>query len=148
MSFLQFLLIRSTICTGIRGLCNCVQACTEEDEKFGHLGCITTSPGLTRSRGQSILLEPGKWFAFLNKSPQRGRDGTHENEVGTLRREGAAKIVMSRPVASIPSKRMNVFYYCYYYGLVILSKRKWPCTSRRSNFRSCRLFCFCWAFIS
>ena len=69
VSFLQFLLIRSTVCTGIRGLCNCVQACTDEDEKFGHLGCLTTSPGLTRSRGQSILLEPGKWFAFLNKSP-------------------------------------------------------------------------------
>ena len=49
---------------------------------------------------------------------------------------GAAKIVMRRPVASIPSKRMNVFYYCYYYGLVILSKRKWPYTSRRSNSRT------------
>ena len=64
-----------------------MQACTDEDEKFGHLGCLTTSPGLTRSRGQSILLEPGKWFAFLNKSPQRGQDGTHGNEVGTLRRD-------------------------------------------------------------
>ena len=64
--------IRSTICTSIRGLCNYVQACTDEDEKFGHLGCLTTSPDLTRSRGQSILLEPGKWFAFLNKSHQRG----------------------------------------------------------------------------
>ena len=64
------LLIRSTICTGkTRGLYNYVQACTDKDEKFGHLGCLTTSPGLTRSRGQSILLEPGKWFAFLNKSP-------------------------------------------------------------------------------
>ena len=52
---------------------------------------------------------------------------------------GAAKIVMRRPVASIPSKRMNVIHYCYYYGLVILSNRKWPCTSRRSNSRSCRL---------
>ena len=71
----------------IRGLCNYVQACTDEDEKFGHLGCLTTSPGLTRSRGQSILLEPGKWFAFLSKSPQRGRDGAHGNEVGTLRRD-------------------------------------------------------------
>ena len=64
-----------------------MQACTDEGEKFGHLGCITTSPGLTRSRGQSILLEPGKWLSFLNKSPQRGRDGTHGNEVGTLRRD-------------------------------------------------------------
>ena len=63
-----------------------MQACTDVDEKFGHLGCLTTSPGLTRSSGQSILLEPGKWFAFLSKSPQRGRDGTHGNEVGTLRR--------------------------------------------------------------
>ena len=52
-----------------------------------HLGCLTTSPGLTRSSGQSILLEPGKWFAFLKKSPQRGRDGIHGNEVGTLRRD-------------------------------------------------------------
>ena len=52
-----------------------------------HLGCLTTSPGLTRSSGQPILLEPGKWFAFLNKNPQRGRDGTHGNEVGTLRRD-------------------------------------------------------------
>ena len=64
-----------------------MQACTDVGEKFGHLGCLTTSPGLTRSSGQSILLEPGKWFAFLNKSPQRGRDGTHGNEVGSRRSE-------------------------------------------------------------
>ena len=28
-----------------------------------------------------------KWFAFLNKRPQRGRDGHCGNEVGTLRRD-------------------------------------------------------------
>ena len=28
-----------------------------------------------------------KWFAFLNKRPQRGRDVHCENEVGTLRRD-------------------------------------------------------------
>ena len=27
-----------------------------------------------------------KWFAFLNKRPQRGRDGHCGNEVGTLQR--------------------------------------------------------------
>ena len=90
---------------------NCVQACTDEDEKFGHLGRLI-------------------WDAL------RPPLASHVPEVS---RSGAAKIVMRRPVASIPSKRMNVFYYCYYYGLVILSKRKWPCASRRSNSRSCRL---------
>ena len=52
-----------------------------------HLGCLTTSPGLTRSSGQSILLEPGKWFAFSSKKPQRARNGIHKNELGTLRRD-------------------------------------------------------------
>ena len=28
-----------------------------------------------------------KWFAFLNKRPQRGRDGHCGNEVGTIRRD-------------------------------------------------------------
>ena len=28
-----------------------------------------------------------KWFAFLNKRPQRGRDGHCGNKVGTLRRD-------------------------------------------------------------
>ena len=28
-----------------------------------------------------------KWFAFLNKRAQRGRDGHCGNEVGTLRRD-------------------------------------------------------------
>ena len=28
-----------------------------------------------------------KWFAFLNKRPQRGRDGNCGNEVATLRRD-------------------------------------------------------------
>ena len=106
MSFLQFLLIRSTICTGIRGLCNCLQVCTDEDEKFGHLGFLTTSPGLTRSRGQSILLEPGKWFAFLTKSPQRGRDGTHGNEVGTLPRDIEIQIDRYKHIQEPSHKRI------------------------------------------
>ena len=40
--------------------------------------CLTTSPSLTRYSGQSILFEPGKWFAFLNKRPQRGELATVE----------------------------------------------------------------------
>ena len=32
-------------------------------------------------------IRPGKWFAFLDNSPQRGRDGHCGNEVETLRRE-------------------------------------------------------------
>ena len=31
-----------------------------------------------------VLVKP---VCLLNKSPQRGRDGTHGNEVGTLRRD-------------------------------------------------------------
>ena len=52
-----------------------MQACTNADEKFGHYtasGMPYDLPGLAHSSGQSILLEPGKWFAFLNKRPQRG----------------------------------------------------------------------------
>ena len=69
---------------------NYVQACTDADEKFSHYtasGMPYDLPGLTRSSGQSILLDPGKWFAFLNKRPQRGRDGHYGNEVGTLQRD-------------------------------------------------------------
>ena len=36
--------------------------------------------------------KPSKWFAFLNKSPQRGRDGHCGNEVGTLRRDMESEI--------------------------------------------------------
>ena len=59
-------------------------------------GMFYDLPGLTRSSGQSILLEPGKWFAFLKKIPQRGgematvetRSEPHcGNEVGTPRRD-------------------------------------------------------------
>ena len=53
---------------------NYVQAPTDADEKFGHQttsGMPYNLLGLTRSSGQSILLQPGKWFAFLNKRSQR-----------------------------------------------------------------------------
>ena len=63
---------------------NYVQASTDADEKFGMPYNLL---GLTRSSGQSILLEPGKWFAFLNKTSQKRQDKHCGNEVGTLRRD-------------------------------------------------------------
>ena len=54
---------------------NYVQACTHADEKFGYYtasGMPYDLPGLTHSSGQSILLEPGKWFAFFKQEIPEG----------------------------------------------------------------------------
>ena len=64
-----------------------VQACTDADDQL-HLGTLCNL--LARRSVRSCLYEtekPSKWFAFLNKSPERGRDNHCGNEVGTLRRD-------------------------------------------------------------
>ena len=58
-------------------------ACVTLAEKFrGRLNLLCTFPG-----GHWIIAVIVKWFAFLNKRPQRGRGGHCGNEVGTLRRD-------------------------------------------------------------
>ena len=44
-------------------------------------------PALHIPRWPFIRANIVKWFVFLNKRPQRGRDGHCGNEVGTLRRD-------------------------------------------------------------
>ena len=61
-------------------------ACVMLAEKFsGHLNLLCTFPGGHLSERVFIIIV--KWFAFLNKRPQRERDGHCGNEVGTLRRD-------------------------------------------------------------
>ena len=41
-----------------------ITTCKLAQMQMRSLGCLTTSSSLTRYSGQSILLEPVKWFAF------------------------------------------------------------------------------------
>ena len=60
--------------------CACVTLCRNVDQKLiTGRGCLNLP--CTFSGGHWIRV---KWFAFLNKRPQGGRDGHCENEVGTL----------------------------------------------------------------
>ena len=64
-----------------------ITTCKLAQMQMRSLGCLASSSSLTCYSGQSILVEPGKWFAFLNKRPQRGARWPRGNELGTLRRD-------------------------------------------------------------
>ena len=66
--------------------CACVTLC---DEKEGMPEPALHIPRWPLDQSENsvggVVIE--KWVAFLNKNPQRGRDGHRGNEVGTLRRD-------------------------------------------------------------